>query len=382
MTSSKPNTSNTGLSISLHPLPILNISEHYMRNSLRRGSEKTYGALLGTQSGREVSVINTFELKLAVADVDMDANTGDGENATASGNGSASTGGSGAGSASASGSGGSLMDMEFLEKRRGQYKEVFPTLDIVGWYSIGEEPTGDDLGLHKQFLPILETPLFLLMTPPSASSSTKSTFNSSDLPLRIYESALAQPQDANNTKAAPFLELGYTVETGEAERIAVDGAVKAVAGGGEGSGEQDGVGDEGLVAHLNTQRNAIKMLHDRMVVLLNYISGVIRDSTMKMDHQVVREISALVSGLPVMSDQDFQLEFLTEYTDTQLMGYLASLTKQVAGLNDLTDKFALIYGRTEDKPGAGPAMMGMNIGMGGGSGAGKKGGQRTRRGGR
>jgi hypothetical protein len=41
------------------------------------------------------------------------------------------------------------------------------------------------------------------------------------------------------------LELGYTVETGEAERIAVDGAVKAVAGGGEGSGEQDGVGDEG-----------------------------------------------------------------------------------------------------------------------------------------
>lgn len=35
------------------------------------------------------------------------------------------------------------------------------------------------------------------------------------------------------------------------------------------------------------------------------------DSTMKMDHQVVREISALVSGLPVMSDQDFQLEFLT-----------------------------------------------------------------------
>jgi hypothetical protein len=112
------------------------------------------------------------------------------------------------------------------------------------------------------------------------------------------------------------------------------------------------------------------------------------------------------------------------------MGYLASLTKQVAGLNDvsrdrsphplsyphylficphcdsrlspeqpsdravslmqrsnsrllqLTDKFALIYGRTEDKPGAGPALMGMNIGMGGGSGAGKKGGQRTRRGGR
>lgn len=79
-----------------------------------------YGALLGTQSGREVSVINTFELKLATTDVDMDANTGDGENATASGSGSASAGGSGAGNAG--GRGGSLMDMDFLEKRRGQCK--------------------------------------------------------------------------------------------------------------------------------------------------------------------------------------------------------------------------------------------------------------------
>jgi hypothetical protein len=35
------------------------------------------------------------------------------------------------------------------------------------------------------------------------------------------------------------------------------------------------------------------------------------DSTTKMDHQVIREISALVSCLPVMSDKDFQLEFLT-----------------------------------------------------------------------
>lgn len=64
MTSSKPVASNTGLSISLyvpfshlytgltsklttwfenrrHPLPILNISEHYMRNSLRRGGDKS-----------------------------------------------------------------------------------------------------------------------------------------------------------------------------------------------------------------------------------------------------------------------------------------------------------------------------------------------------
>jgi hypothetical protein len=34
-----------------------------------------------------------------------------------------------------------------------------------------------------------------------------------------------------------------------------------------------------VVAHLNTQRNAIKMLHDRMVVLLDYIGAVIRGTS-------------------------------------------------------------------------------------------------------
>ena len=73
-------------------------------------------------------MINTFELKLAATDVDMDANNTSDANATASGSGSAGVGVSGAGSASASANGGSLMDMEFLEKRRGQCEPFMCTI--------------------------------------------------------------------------------------------------------------------------------------------------------------------------------------------------------------------------------------------------------------
>lgn len=63
-----------------HPLPILNISEHLTRLKLQTNSalpfgttlvtltdQLTYnvsvlGALLGTQNGREVEIVNTFEL--------------------------------------------------------------------------------------------------------------------------------------------------------------------------------------------------------------------------------------------------------------------------------------------------------------------------------
>jgi COP9 signalosome complex subunit 6 len=63
-----------------HPLPILNISEHLTRLKLQTNSSSPFGttlitlmgvvaydisvlgALLGTQNGREVEIVNTFEL--------------------------------------------------------------------------------------------------------------------------------------------------------------------------------------------------------------------------------------------------------------------------------------------------------------------------------
>jgi len=91
--------------------------------------------------------------------------------------------------------------------------------------------------------------LFLLLTPPENKTSAPA---SSDLPLKIYESALSltnpdvasDPNGPSESNAKDkFVELAYTVETGEAERIAVDGAAKAT-GSGAHEGEHDG-GDDG-----------------------------------------------------------------------------------------------------------------------------------------
>lgn len=65
-------------SLSLHPLPILNISEHLVRTHLQTSRDdapehssdgvKVFGALLGTQSGSDIEVHNTFEFKVSHAD--------------------------------------------------------------------------------------------------------------------------------------------------------------------------------------------------------------------------------------------------------------------------------------------------------------------------
>lgn len=52
------------VTISLHPLVIMNISEHWTRFRAQHGEPRqVYGALIGKQKGRNIEVMNSFELK-------------------------------------------------------------------------------------------------------------------------------------------------------------------------------------------------------------------------------------------------------------------------------------------------------------------------------
>ena len=54
---------NSGaLDVSLHPLVIVNISDHYTRSKVRNNEERVFGCLMGKQEGRKVEIFNSFEL--------------------------------------------------------------------------------------------------------------------------------------------------------------------------------------------------------------------------------------------------------------------------------------------------------------------------------
>lgn len=111
-----------------------------------------------------------------------------------------------------------------------------------------------------------------------------------------------------------------------------------------------------MIANLTTQRNALKMLHDRVHVIVQYLSAVSIGAAPR-DDETLRHISALVSSLqpttsrtnrtqgaetagsslgqpqPRDGGHDLQDEFLTEYNDVLLTTYLATLTKQLSSTN-------------------------------------------------
>jgi len=57
------------VSITLHPLAVLNISDHLTRAKYQMGKDSNYGVigcLLGKQQGRFLDVVNTVEISFAV----------------------------------------------------------------------------------------------------------------------------------------------------------------------------------------------------------------------------------------------------------------------------------------------------------------------------
>ncbi|KAG6381380.1 maintenance of mitochondrial structure and function-domain-containing protein [Boletus reticuloceps] len=305
-----PTTTTSSLSLLLHPLPILNISEHLTRLKLQMKSDLPFvlGALLGTQNGREVEIVNTFELAVE-----------DGRDDT--------------------------VDHGFLVQRRDQYKQVFPSLEFIGWYTVAPTPTSRHIALQDQFTGFCSTPLLLLLQP-SSSVSSASDITGQTLPFKAYEPSV---EIRDKKTRSVFIEAPYKVETGEAERIAVDWTAK---GGG---------GNTSLESHLQAQRAAVKMLHERILVLVQYVTNVLAGQVPK-DHTILRSISALIASLPASENKGFREEFDTEYEDVQLTAFLSALTNST---NTLNDHLVLNGALRDERPmGPGPRRrMGRQGGM-------------------
>mmetsp|Transcript_22647 Transcript_22647/g.43269 ORF Transcript_22647/g.43269 Transcript_22647/m.43269 type:complete len:299 (-) Transcript_22647:579-1475(-) len=282
--------STSGLIYQLHPLVLINVSDHHTRVKAQHGgAERLIGGLLGVQTGRVVEITNSFELMTT-------------------------------------GSGGELaVDLPFLRTKQEQYKKVFPTSDVIGWYSTGSELQDVDLQIHKTVTEINENPVFMLMNPVIAPASK-------DLPISLYESEL---HVIDGVPSIVFAQAAYTIETVEAERISVDQIARILPSGSTSSADQ-------LTSHLTGMYSAIKMLNSRIRCIEHYLQDV-KNGTQAVDHELLRQIASLTRQLPAVDTERFREDFLTEYNDALLMVYLACMTKGTASINELADKFNIAF---------------------------------------
>eukprot|EP00270_Netrium_digitus_P014105 TRINITY_DN4755_c0_g1_i2.p1 TRINITY_DN4755_c0_g1~~TRINITY_DN4755_c0_g1_i2.p1 ORF type:complete len:281 (+),score=21.97 TRINITY_DN4755_c0_g1_i2:177-1019(+) len=276
-------SSSSGLTFKLHPLVIVNISDHYTRLKAQNKGfpSRVIGCVIGQQVGRMVEIFNSFELKYAVSEDSILLDAGDENNGTTSG------------PSDLKDSKDVILDRDFLLTKIEQYKKVFPNYDILGWYSTGSDVEDSDMNIHKALMDINESPIYVVLNP-LINPARK------DLPISIYESEL---HVIDGVPSLIFVKSNYTIETVEAERISVDHVAHIKPSDGSSVSTQ-------LAAHLTGMHSAIKMLNSRIRVLHNLLISM-HQGAVPYDHSLLRQVSSLVRRLPAIDSPRFQEDFQT-----------------------------------------------------------------------
>jgi len=304
------------LNISLHPLVIINITDHYTRQIIRSegGVKRVYGALFGIQEGRSVEIYNSCELVIL-----------DGSQA---------------------------LDMPYFAEKETQMKTLFPKYEVLGWYSTGNQLQPSDLQLNRQVIQLNESPLYLMLDPQIGLDK-----QGKDLPISIYETELRMEKEA---PVHVFSKATFKIETLQAERISIDHIAHATSG-----------GESALVAQLGGMHNAISMLNLRINVILQFLEAT-KNGKVPTDQNLLRKIASMTQLLPCMDSPSFNEGFLKEYNDTLLVAYMTMITKGTNTLNELIEKFGMSHdmrggSRFQHGGFGGMGMMMMGLGGFGGS---------------
>lgn len=403
----------TSLSVQLHPLVLLTISDYITRHTLRRQAGPMVGAVIGQQTGRSYTLEHAFECIVNTPAENPDA---------------------------------IAVDPDWFAARLEQYRDVHKApqqLDLVALFMLG--PADGPRPVHLTVLKSVQAlvgsdAVMLLLFHPDAVERMEG----GKLPISLYESFEEQTADGGRARV---WEREFEVETGEAEMIGVDfvakggGNAAAVAGqqgaaaeGGsakerkgkgkskakekDGDDEANGVDggslsaeDEELIASLTAKANAIKMLDQRLGLISAYLSTLpksrLTDSRLPdpppqdTNHALLRNTNAMLSRLPLLappsssasadpSSQQQQQSLQTppqhnaqsshaasrEREDVHLTSLLAALTRSVAEAQTLGSRFMAVQrerGNKERAPfgggGGGGPRVGPQIALGEGGGS-------------
>ncbi|KAK9842276.1 hypothetical protein WJX81_004143 [Elliptochloris bilobata] len=289
--------SSSGLQFHLHPLVLINISDHATRIRATSGGPsgevRVLGCLLGQQAGRVVDISNSFELRHEL--------TADGS---------------------------VMLDDAFLTKKLEQYKQTFAHLDVVGWYASGAAVQETDILIHRRVMAMNESPVFLLM-------NIKPRQAQKDLPVLLYETEL---HSVEGMPQFVFVQSKYNVETSEAERIGINQVAKVLPSGND-------KGTDQLTAHFTSLHAALMMLTGRLTLLHGLLSKMAAGEV-AYDHAIVQQAASLVRRLPAVKTLCFKGDFFTEYSDAMLTVLMTSVTMGAHAVNDIVDKVSIAYDKS------------------------------------
>lgn len=271
--------------IKVHPLVIMSIADHYTREKVQKNSTRVLGALFGRQNGREVDILESFELLWKSDD-----------------NGVVS------------------IEQKAFEEDSKLFMEAYEGYECLGWYATGKQPEKNDIEIHKQMAAFNERPLCLMLDPAPEE-------NARELPCAIYVEEVKVVQEATVNE---LVKVNFEIFSDEAERITAVHCAKVVTGANK--------GDSAVITQSASLSKAVGMLDERLTVLNKFLQDTAAGKVEK-DHAILRALKGMCNSLPTMDSTEFKQDMLSEYNDALLITYLSSITKGTHLASEVVERF-------------------------------------------
>ncbi|KAG5181112.1 hypothetical protein JKP88DRAFT_263640 [Tribonema minus] len=291
------------LSIHLHPLAIITISDHYTRVSTGGGvpprDAKILGVLFGERSGAEIGIYDASEIGYDVVGGEI------------------------------------VLSQASVAKQVELYEAVYPTYKVLGWYSVGLEPCPSDIKLQQQMKTHCANPIFVLLDPEPPKDAKA-------LPVTVYQSE--DQAGGGGAAATVFVQGSFQLQTVQAEQIGMEHVARST----------PAEGSSAIERHATTMTTSLTALASRLAVLRRYLVAV-RGGDVPADHKLLRQITAVTSELRAMGnasgsgggDAALSEALARDRCDALAVTALAALQKGAAAMDAAAHKFNLAH---SDKP--------------------------------
>jgi len=298
-------SADSGMDIRLHPLVVLHIADQYTRTIQQSGQGRVMGALMGSQVGRVVNIVDALDIAFDFGGVEKTPDLKDSVKFTEA--------------------------LKTLDEDVKLFKTTFPAYEVLGWYTTasGVEPVHG--AIHKQMKSYNERPLFL-------DVDSKVDLKARDLPCTLFSEVVHVSGEKMTTE---FVPSAYKIESEEPERVTAVHCAKVIS--------QVDTNTSTVTPHYSTLQQAVTTLNQRLKVVQSFLRDT-QSAKIKTDHSILRAIKGMCNRLPAANAIDFREGFLTEYNDALLVTYLATITKSTALVNDVVDKFNTTFASRRRMP--------------------------------
>jgi len=277
--------------VTVHPLTLLSVVDHYNRVNKDVEPRRVVGILLGSCSHGVVDVLNCYAVPF---EEDGDV---------------------------------WFLDHNFHETMARMCRKVNAKETVVGWYSTGPKIRPVDIQINELISKYTPHPVFLVVDVNPKNEQLA-------LPMEAFVAVedltalekVDDPTKVSSESRMKFSHLPFDVATLEAEEIGVEHLLR----------DMPGRSGQGTLSEQIAQReHALLSLQEKLLEVKSYLVNVV-EGKLPHNQMVLDSIQDMFNMLPKVTDtRQYSRSFAVESNDMLSAVYLGALTRAVIALHDL-----------------------------------------------